>query len=65
MIMKYNIKLVFLHFLMRRPEAIGVVRGPVATHLADACVLKHSGNAMYSYQILYMHVHAMVPGQHL
>jgi len=29
------------------------------------CTSKNSGNAIYSYQVPYMHVHVMAPGQHL
>jgi len=44
----------------------GVVCGPEGTRFADNCVLKkNSGNAIYSYQVPYMHVHVMAPGQRL
>jgi hypothetical protein len=41
----------------------GVVRGFEGTHLAERCIQQNSSNAVYSYQVRCMHVHAMAPGQ--
>jgi hypothetical protein len=43
--------------------AKGVVCGLVYAHLADGCVQTKHRKCHVSYQVLCMHVHAMVPGQ--
>jgi len=45
--------------------AKGVACGPEGVRLLTTVYQQNSENAIYSYQVPYLHVHVMAPGKHL